>query len=174
MPFARVEGLTELQAQVLMLIIRHVEEHGFQPSMTELAETLGVTVKSVRDRLLQVAQKGYLEFPGKKQERCYRLKGVRFTATVEDREPEPPRPGTVPSRNGERADEVVAGALAEFFHATDNEPATVADMAAGTGVPAPQLYEFMSTDQQGRGQFERVGKEGKAAKWRMAVAGDDK
>lgn len=174
MPFVRVEGLTQPQAEILLHVIRHVEEHGFQPSLTEMAETFGITVKATRDRLLQVAQKGYIEFPAKKQERCFRLKGVRFTATVSDEVPAPAEPGTVPYARSDSVHQVVSGALAEFFHSTDNEPATAADMEAWTGVAAPQLYEFLAYDEKNDRLFERVGKSGKAARWRMTSNSDDK
>lgn len=167
MPFYRVEGITEPQAQVLLLIIRHVEEHGFQPSLTELAETLGITVKSVRDRMLQLAQKGYVEFPGKKMERCFRLKNVTFKAVIDDRPPVPVAPTAVPAAIGDPTADVVRKALAEYLRMVDNEPQTVAELAAGVGAPETHVYEVVN--RHAGEVFEKVAWNKRGSKWRLAV-----
>lgn len=57
-----MEGLTRRQEEVLYLIIRHIEEQGYPPTVQELADLLGVSSKNAIAKHLQaLMQKGYIE-----------------------------------------------------------------------------------------------------------------
>lgn len=83
MPFERVREVSELQAEVWNLLITGIEENGFQPSMSEMAEALGISKGAVRHRILQLASKGVIELPAKYQDRCIRIRNVKFKAVFE-------------------------------------------------------------------------------------------
>lgn len=155
MAFRKIPGLTQPQAEVVLAIIKFVEEHGYQPSLGQLGEILGgITVKSVRDRLVQCAEKGVVIFPPRKSERCYRLVGVKFKAVLTDEPVPAPDPASLPTRLTPHIETLVE-AMTEYFAATDNEPAAVNDIAAYLGVNPAKLYEVLSAAPEGT--FERVG-----------------
>ena len=63
----------DTQHEVLAHLIDHVCEHGFQPTVAEMAEHFGVTPRAVRDRLDHLVRKGYLAAPVKRMERCWSI-----------------------------------------------------------------------------------------------------
>jgi SOS-response transcriptional repressor LexA len=73
---------SEKQMELLDYLIRHIEEHGFQPSYSEMAEHFGVTKNAIQGRLRGLARKGIIELPrrAKVRERAVVLKQVRFKA----------------------------------------------------------------------------------------------
>jgi len=70
--------ITEKQAEVFTYILEFVENNGYQPSVKEMAEAFGISRKALRDRLMQLAMKGYVEMPIKHSERAIRLLHVKF------------------------------------------------------------------------------------------------
>ena len=51
---------TDAQMQVLRLIAKSVAEHGYPPTIRELADTLGVSQTSVWFRLAALRRKGFV------------------------------------------------------------------------------------------------------------------
>ncbi|MGE3805858.1 MAG: LexA family protein [Gemmataceae bacterium] len=67
------------QLQVFLLIVGHIEQWGYQPTMEELAKILGIDRRSVHDRMRLLERKGWLEL-GKNRDRAVILRGVNFRA----------------------------------------------------------------------------------------------
>ena len=82
--FKPVRAITAVQQETLNCIIESVCERGFQPSMQEMAVHFSITRKAVRDRLVQLARKGYIQMPRCHQQRCYRIRGVKFRVVRDD------------------------------------------------------------------------------------------
>jgi DNA-binding GntR family transcriptional regulator len=82
-PFEREDKITEAQAEVWEHIISHVERFGYQPSLREMAEYFQVSAVAIRDRITQLARKGYVDLPPKYSERCLKLNNVKFEATID-------------------------------------------------------------------------------------------
>src|SRR5699024_4473611 len=55
--------LTSTQHNTLHLIRAHVSEHGYPPSLRELAQAAGVTPNAVRKHLRALARAGYVALP---------------------------------------------------------------------------------------------------------------
>jgi repressor LexA len=72
--------LSEKQREVLEFLVRFIEENGYQPSLKEMAEFFGITKKALRDRIMQLRAKGYVNVPAERQERCLKLSNLRFKA----------------------------------------------------------------------------------------------
>jgi Mn-dependent DtxR family transcriptional regulator len=72
--------MTDTQTEYYLYLLKHVEDHGYQPSYKEMAEVFGVTPKSVKDIFLNLEAQGVLELGDYRQERSIRLKGVKFWA----------------------------------------------------------------------------------------------
>jgi hypothetical protein len=165
MAFAKQEGITPAQEELYLFIISFIEEHGFQPSMTEQAEHFGISVKAVKDRQIQLAVKGFVELPPRHSDRCLRFKHVRFTRVVSpersrgpDRAVEP-NPVTGP---------LIRAALVEYFHQRDNAPATVAEMAAELRMAVQKVYVALEHGPGGR--FEAL--PGRPQRWRLTEASE--
>ena len=84
MAFKRVAEITEPQAQVFKYIVKHVCEHGFQPSTTEMATHFGVSRRAIADRIKQLASKGYVHLTPLFQSRNLILTGVKYEAEYLD------------------------------------------------------------------------------------------
>jgi predicted DNA-binding protein YlxM (UPF0122 family) len=162
MPYFRQEEITEKQAEVFTYMVEHVQEYGYQPSMTEMAEHFGVTVKAIRDRLMQLAGKGYVELPPKHSDRCIRLKHVRFVATFADGDPLPPddTPEAHPVSGPILRERVV-----DLLRNNKNSPTSVAEIARSLGTPRQHVYDAIKHDPNG--VFVRVqGSRGQL--WKLA------
>lgn len=62
------------------VLVRYVEDHGFQPSLVEIGEAVGVTRTAAGYTVRVLADAGYVTLPDKYQERCLGLPFVAFTA----------------------------------------------------------------------------------------------
>jgi len=82
----RNKNVTEAEGEVFSYIVEFVKQYGYQPSCTEIAAHFGVTRAAISQRIKRLASKGFVELPGVYQDRCLRLKNVRFEAifTEED------------------------------------------------------------------------------------------
>lgn len=74
---------SEKQLELLRFIIRHVEEHGFQPSQSEMCQEFGITKNAVTERLKNLERHGVIGLPEGNRERAVRLKHVKFRAYFE-------------------------------------------------------------------------------------------
>lgn len=162
MSFARKNEISEKQSELYVYIVRHVEQYGYQPSKTEMAEHFGVTNKAIGDRILQLANKGYIELPPKHSDRCVRLKHVTFRATLAEHEPEPPVTKTEPNPV---TGPIIRDTLVRYFKNRNNRPATVAELAAENGFMVNKVYPALQ--HAPTGMFERVSSEGSVQRWRL-------
>lgn len=73
---------SEKGLEVLRAIIEHVEQHGYQPIHTELAQQFGVTKNAIQGRLRELARRGLVDVPIGEgaRERAVGLKFIRFVA----------------------------------------------------------------------------------------------
>jgi SOS-response transcriptional repressor LexA len=72
--------VSQKQLELYRFLVHHIEENGYQPSHTEMADAFGVTKRAILDRLRQLEAKGLIEPPEAGRERAIRLKYVRFQA----------------------------------------------------------------------------------------------
>jgi SOS-response transcriptional repressor LexA len=102
LPYKNVE-ISEKQLETYLSIIRHVEEHGYQPTQQEMADALGVTRRAIFDRLRQFADKGFIFLPEGNIDRNIGLPHLRFEAQLAHPEEENNRHDEeVPSSLGKR------------------------------------------------------------------------
>jgi DNA-binding transcriptional regulator YhcF (GntR family) len=80
MPRKPKTEVSDEQKEVYFYIIKHVEDHGFQPSVRELAEQFGINQASMYQRLKLLARKGFVELTG--GERSIILHHVTFRAEL--------------------------------------------------------------------------------------------
>lgn len=76
--------VSEKQLEVFELILNTVMEFGYQPSLRELKDLLGVSSPSIRARLIHLVAKGMLTPPPHGSERCYGFVGLKFLAYQTD------------------------------------------------------------------------------------------
>lgn len=81
--------VTPKQAEVFELILNHVKEFGYQPTLAELSKLLKIETPAVRERVAQLVSKGLLGAAPPKGERCVRFKGLKFVAYEVDDEGKP-------------------------------------------------------------------------------------
>ena len=72
--------LAKALEQAVERIIRHVEEHGFQPSQAEMCREFRITKNAVTTRLKGLADRGVIELPDRNRGRAIRLRYVEFEA----------------------------------------------------------------------------------------------
>jgi DNA-binding transcriptional MocR family regulator len=154
-------GLTEKQAEVLDHVIAHVAEFGYQPTAREMAERFGVTHRAVMDRIAHLANKGYVELPPTRSERCLRLTMVRFEPVFAPGDPAPPAAPT--DRRPEAA--AARAAMAAFLGECDNAWTATAVLAEAAGVDAHAARVALSDAPPG--QFESR-PQGAGKLWRLA------
>lgn len=80
MPAKPNPDASEKQLEVFEFIIRHVEDHGFQPSGAEMARHFGVTKTAIQARLKNLARRGFIEYGTGTRERAIVLTQVFFKA----------------------------------------------------------------------------------------------
>jgi hypothetical protein len=168
MPFEKTNELSEKQAELLNHLIRHVEQHGYQPSMTEMGEALGgITAKAVRDRLHQLARKGFVELSQKHVDRSIRLRYVKFTAVFDEQFNQPPPSAAVEKHPV--SGPVFRRALKEWLEATGNEWTTAPQLAKEFDTAVDIIYDALEHDDEG--VFEMKLGEGRGKKparlWRV-------
>lgn len=62
---------------MLNLLVRHLEEHGFQPTYRELAEHMGCSIFRIHTMMKSLQRRGLVALPGDNRERAVRLLHVR-------------------------------------------------------------------------------------------------
>lgn len=164
MPFKKREDITDKQQELWLHIVGHVAEFGYQPSMTEMAEHFGVTVKAIRDRLVHLENKGYIRFPPKHSDRSIHLKHVSFVPQFRPGQPTPPPPEELPDPNPV-AGPIMRTALVIYFQGRQNEPATVKEIADDLDQTKTLVYRVLNHDPDG--QFEKLPGP-PADRWRLA------
>lgn len=70
------DEVSEKQWEVYLFVVRFLERHGYQPSIREIADALGVDKRAVQDRIRRLVRKGLVERGNR--DRAIRLKHVRF------------------------------------------------------------------------------------------------
>jgi SOS-response transcriptional repressor LexA len=76
-------GMSDKQLEVFQHIIKHIQDHGYQPSVAEMAIHFEVTKRAILDRLKLLQEKGFIRQTGK--DRAIDLPHVRFQATATKR-----------------------------------------------------------------------------------------
>jgi SOS-response transcriptional repressor LexA len=84
MPRRPNENPSAKQLEVLRHIIAFVEQHGYQPTLAEMAATFEVTKNAIQSRLKELRRHGLVELPPgrKRRERALVIKHVRFKASL--------------------------------------------------------------------------------------------
>ncbi|MBY0525563.1 MAG: hypothetical protein K2R98_19315 [Gemmataceae bacterium] len=72
---------SDKQMEVFRFLIAHIQEHGYQPSIAEMAMHFGVTKRAILDRLQQMESKGFLK-TGRRKDRAIELSYVKFQAIM--------------------------------------------------------------------------------------------
>lgn len=78
------DEVSEKQREVYLFIIGFVERFGFQPTLREIADALGVDKRAIQDRLRLLEEKGLIELSGESRDRAIVLKHVRFKVVYEN------------------------------------------------------------------------------------------
>jgi SOS-response transcriptional repressor LexA len=159
--------LSSRQLELLLFYIKHIEEHGYQPTYREAATHFGITSRAIQDRLLQLARKGYCEMPVKRGDRCVRFPHLRFEHHFVS-EPTPPE---IVDEPHPQTGEIIRLALQTFFFNNDNEPAKVATMAETIGAAIPKVYAALNHDKEGI--FRKVKGPGRAILWQLRTGAKD-
>lgn len=73
---------SEAQLDVLRYLVSFIEEHGFQPTQSDMATHFGVTKNAIQARLKELAKRQIINMPAgeKARERAISLKHVKFKA----------------------------------------------------------------------------------------------
>jgi SOS-response transcriptional repressor LexA len=73
---------TEPQLELLAFLIKHIEEHGYQPTQSEMALQFGVTKNAIQNRLKEFAKWDLIQMPKgeKTKERGTKINHVKFKA----------------------------------------------------------------------------------------------
>lgn len=159
----RRSDITDKQAETYEYLVGFICEHGYQPTHKEIGEYFGVSPGAIRQQLIQLANKGFIEFPDKHQDRCIVLKMVKFTPVWKEGEPEPPAEPvpTHPTSGPE-----IEKHLVEYFRERKNRPATVREMEVETGYTKTLLYEILNSSERFEGR-----RAGRATLWSLRKKG---
>lgn len=90
------EEISEKQLEVLLYIIRHIEEFGFQPSIVEIGHHFGVDKRAIYGRMKLLEQKGFILMSGEGRDRAVILHGVAFKVLPQRKPGQPKIPGIHP------------------------------------------------------------------------------
>lgn len=72
------EVLTPIQRKVFEYLVGHVEERGYQPTITEMAEHFEVDKRAVLDTLYRLEEAGFVKLPESRKDRAISFPGVKF------------------------------------------------------------------------------------------------
>lgn len=85
-PATVAESTTDKTKELVVVVVRHIEEHGYQPTVQLIAEFLQLTKKSTIQRIEKAVKLGLIvEEPGRKKERALRFAGLRFEPIFDDK-----------------------------------------------------------------------------------------
>ena len=70
-----MKALTDRQKEVLEFIARFSEENGFPPTVREIGENFGISLRAVQDHIAACQKKGYLAQSQKKSRSFRVIKG---------------------------------------------------------------------------------------------------
>lgn len=73
-------GMSDKQLEIFQFIVAHIQDHGYQPSVSEMATHFEVTKRAILDRLKLLEEKGFIRHTGK--DRAIELPHVRFQAAA--------------------------------------------------------------------------------------------
>lgn len=83
MGMPKAAEVTEKQKELYFYLVLFIEDHGYQPSIEEMAETFEVARKSIQDKITLMEEHGIMRRGQAKHERCVGLRHVGFKA-IED------------------------------------------------------------------------------------------
>lgn len=78
------DEVSDKQKEVWLFLVKHVERFGYQPSVREIANALGVDKRAIQDRIARLVEKGVIELPEGGRDRAILLKNVRFQAFFDE------------------------------------------------------------------------------------------
>lgn len=67
-----MKEITERQKEVLSYISEYTEEHSFPPTVREISDYFGITIRAIQDHIMALQKKGYLS-PTQKRARSLRV-----------------------------------------------------------------------------------------------------
>lgn len=67
-----MKEITERQKEVLSYISEYTEEHSFPPTVRELSDYFGITIRAIQDHIMALQKKGYLS-PTQKRARSLKV-----------------------------------------------------------------------------------------------------
>jgi DNA-binding MarR family transcriptional regulator len=75
-------GPSDKQLETLRYLITFIEDHGYQPTQSEMAIHFDVTKNAIQNRLRELAKRGLVDMPAgeKTRERALVIKHVKFRA----------------------------------------------------------------------------------------------
>ena len=77
-----MKGITDRQKEVLTFISSYTEENSFPPTVRDISNHFGISLRAVQDHILALQKKGYLSQSQKK------ARSIRVLSDCRDKEPE--------------------------------------------------------------------------------------
>ena len=76
-----MKGITDRQKEVLTFISKSTEENGFPPTVREISDHFGISIRAVQDHILALQKKGFLSQSQK------RSRSIRVLSDIREKEP---------------------------------------------------------------------------------------
>ena len=67
-----MKEITERQKEVLSYISNYTDENSFPPTVREISDHFGITIRAIQDHIIALQKKGYLS-PSQKRARCLKV-----------------------------------------------------------------------------------------------------
>lgn len=80
------ENPSEKQLEIIQYIIKYVEENGFQPSYSEMADYFGISKTAIQNRIRGLIKRSMIEDNATGRERALAIRGIRYKAYVVEEE----------------------------------------------------------------------------------------
>lgn len=77
-----MKGITDRQKEVLNFISAHTEEHSYPPTVREISDHFGISLRAVQDHIIALQKKGFLSQSQK------RARSIRVLSDCREKEPE--------------------------------------------------------------------------------------
>ena len=77
-----MRGITDRQKEVLTYISTYTEENSYQPTVRDISEHFGISLRAVQDHILALQKKGFLSQSQKK------ARSIRVLSDMRDKEPQ--------------------------------------------------------------------------------------
>lgn len=84
MALPRQEELTPVQRQLVLYILKYLEDHCYQPTYQEMSAYMGVNPRAVHDCLGQLERKGILRLPPARTERAIEFPWAKVTVSTDE------------------------------------------------------------------------------------------